>query len=163
MSTPAGEEPPEPTGTLRPTSARALTTSIVVGLVAGWSLHPLGEAISGRPPVVSWAQPATLVLVVAIMGFLAWHTWQSVQVRRERLEPQRAVNRLVLARSCALGGALVAAAYVGYAIGWLGDESRYADRFLLRALVAAAAAAGVSVASLVLERACRTDGGRPQP
>ena len=31
------------------------------------------------------------------------------------------MNRLVLARACALVGALVAAGYVGYAVSWLGD------------------------------------------
>jgi hypothetical protein len=157
------EEPPEPRGTLRPTSARAVTTCAVVGLALGWAIHPVMTSLSGRPPLVSWVQALVLVMVAAIMAFLAWHTWQTVQVRGERLEPQQAVNRLVLARACALAGTFVAAGYVGYAVSWLGDESRYADRWLLRALVAAAGAAGVSVASLALERACRTDGGRSQP
>jgi MFS family permease len=117
----------------------------------------------GRPPLISWAQALALVLVAGIMAFLAWHTWQTVQVRGERLEPHRAVNRLVLARACALGGAVVTAGYVGYAVSWLGDDSLLADRWILRSLVAAAGAAGVTLASLVLERACRTDGGRSQP
>ena len=157
------DEPPQPRGRLRPTSARALTVSLVLGLVIGWALHPVMGAISGRPPLVSWTQVLALVLVAAIMGFLAWHTWQTVHVRGERREPQQAVNRLVLARACARGGALGGAGYVGYAIGWLGDASHFADRWILRAVVAAAGAAGVTLASLALERACRADGGRPRP
>ena len=35
-------------------------------------------------------------------------------------EPHHAVNRLVLAKSCALAGALVAGGYLGYALSWLG-------------------------------------------
>jgi hypothetical protein len=119
--------------------------------------------VTGRAPLVSWTQALALVLVAVIMGFLAWHTWQTVQVRGERLEPQRAVNRLVLARACALGGTLVAAGYVGYAVSWLGDDSQYADRWILRAGVGAVGAVGVTLASLVLERACRADGGGAQP
>jgi hypothetical protein len=157
------EEPPEPRGTLRPTSARALTACVVVGLALGWGIHPVLDRIGGRPPLVSWTQALTLVLVAAIMGFLAWHTWQTVQVRGERLEVHQAVNRLVLARACALGGALISAGYVGYAVSWLGDESQYADRWILRSVVAAAGAAGVTLASLVLERACRADGGQSPP
>jgi nicotinamide riboside transporter PnuC len=111
---------------------------------------------------VSWVQALALVLVAAIMAFLAWHTWQTVQVRHERLDPQRAVNRLVLARACALGGALVAAGYVGYAVSWLGDQSQLADRWILISLVAAAGGVGVTLASLVLERACRTGGDEPR-
>jgi hypothetical protein len=162
VSEPEPEEPPGPRGTLRPTSARALTVCIVVGLALGWILHPLMSRVAGGPPLVSWTQALALVLVAVIMGFLAWHTWQTVQVRGERLEVHQAVNRLVLARACALAGTLVAAGYVGYAISWLGDESQNADRWILRAAVAAAGAAGVAVASLLLERACRTDGGEPR-
>jgi cytochrome c biogenesis protein CcdA len=157
------EEPPEPHGSLRPISARALTASAVGGLVLGWAIHPLMARVTGDPPLVTWAQPLALVLVAAIMSFLAWHTWQTVQVRRERLEVHQAVNRLVLARACALGGTVVGAGYLGYAISWIGDESQYSERWVTRAIVAAIAAAGVTVASLVLERACRTDGGQPRP
>ena len=118
--------------------------------------------VAGHPPLVSWTQALAVVLVAVIMGFLAWHTWQTVQVRGERLEPQQAVNRLVLARACALGGTLIAAGYVGYAVSWLGDDSQFADRWIARSVVAALGGAGVTLASLVLERACRADGGPPR-
>jgi hypothetical protein len=157
------DDPPEPRGTLQPTSARALTVCAVVGLVVGWAIHPVAVALGGRAPLVSWVQALALVMVAAIMAFLAWHTWQTVHVRGERLEPHQAVNRLVLARACAIGGTLVAAGYVGYAVSWLGDASQLADRWVLRSVVAAAGAAGVTLASLALERACRADGGRSQP
>jgi len=157
------DEPPQPRGTLRPTSARALTACAVVGLALGWGIHPLVSRLTGRPPLVSWPQAMALVLVAGIMSFLAWQTWQTVQVRGERLEPHQAVNRLVLARACALGGTLIAGGYVGYVVSWLGDDSDYADRWVTRALVAAAGAAGAALASLALERACRTDGGESQP
>ena len=163
MSETPPEEPPEPRGSLHPTSARALTVCAVVGLVGGWAIHPVLGSVTGRPPLVSWTQALAVVLVAVIMGFLAWHTWQTVQVRGERLELHQAMNRLVLARACALGGTLIAAGYVGYAVSWLGDASQYADRWMLRSAVAALGGAGVALASLALERACRTDGGRPQP
>lgn len=157
------EEPPEPRGSLRPTSARALTACVVAGLAIGWGIHPLLNRLGGRPPLVSWTQSLALVLVALIMGFLAWHTWQTIQVRGERLQVHQAVNRLVLARACALGGALIGAGYVGYAVSWLGDQSQYADRWILRSVVAAGGAACVTLASLVLERACRTDAGQSPP
>ena len=162
MSEPGPDEPTEPRGTLRPTSARALTVCAVLGLAIGWAIHPVVSRIAGRAPLVSWTQALALVLVAGIMAYLAWHTWQTVQVRGERLEPHQAVNRLVLGRACALGGTLIAAGYVGYAVSWLGDASQYADRWILRAAVAALGALGVTIASLVLERACRADGGDPR-
>lgn len=152
-------ESPRRPGAMRPTSGRGLTLATVAGLVGGWASHPILVRVSGHPPLVSWTQALALVLVGAIMSFLAWHTWSAVQVRGERLEPHRAVNRLVLARACALAGALVMAGYVGYAVSWLGDGSQRADQWIVRALVAAFGAGVVTLASLVLERACRTDGG----
>jgi hypothetical protein len=163
MSETGPEEPPERSGTLRPTSGGALTACAVAGLLVGWAIHPLATRVGGYPPLISWTQALALVLVAGIMSFLAWHTWQTVQVRGQRLAVHQAVNRRVLARACALGGALVSAGYVGYAVSWLGDASQLADRWIARALVAAAGAAVVMLASLVLERACRADGGRPQP
>ena len=159
MSESGPEEPPESRGTLRPTSARALTVCAVVGLLGGWAIHPVLGRVAGHPPLVSWTQALAVVLVAVIMGFLAWHTWQTVQVRGERLEPHQAVNRLVLARACALGGTLIAAGYVGYAVSWLGDASQFADRWIVRSVVAALGGAGVTLASLALERACRADRG----
>lgn len=153
------EQPPPRPGSLRPTTGRALTIAAVTGLVGGWASHPLVDRWTGQPPLVSWTQSLALVLVGSIMSFLAWHTWMTVQVRGGWLEPQRAVNRLVLARACALGGALVAAGYAGYAVSWLGDESQRADQWITRAVVAALGAGVVTLASLVLERACRADGG----
>ena len=75
------DDPPEPRGTLRPTTARALTVCAVLGLVIGWGIHPLADALTGRPPLVSWFHSLSLVMVAAIMTFLAWHTRQTVHVR----------------------------------------------------------------------------------
>lgn len=153
------EDRPEPQGTLHPISGRALTTCVVLGLVLGWALHPAASSLTGEAPMVSWLQVLALVLVAAIMSFLAWHTWRTVQVKRQRLEVHHAVNRLVLARACALVGALLAGGYAGFAVSWVGDPSERADQWLVRSLVAALAATGITVASILLERACRAPGG----
>ena len=110
-SDPSDEQPLA--GRLRPTSAGLVTAWAVVGLVGGWLLHPVSERVSGTAPVVTWLQPIALFLVAAIVGAAGWTTWRAVHVRREWLEPQRAVNRLLIARSCALVGALVAGGYLG--------------------------------------------------
>lgn len=152
----------EPDGSMRPISGGALAGCAVVGMFAGWAVHPVAKALGGTAPLVSWGQALALVLVATIMAFLAGHTWRTVQVRRRRLAVHHAVNRLVLARACALAGALVAGGYLGYAISWLGDPSALADERLVRSLVAAAGAVATTIASLVLERACRTPQGPPR-
>lgn len=142
-------------GRLRPTSGGALTGWVVVGLVGGWLLHPIAERVRDTAPIVTWAQPLALVLVAAILGATAYVTWRAVHVHHQRLEPHQAVNRLVLARSCALVGALVAGGYVGYALSWVGVGTELADQRMWRSLIAGAAGAAIVVTALLLERACR--------
>jgi hypothetical protein len=142
-------------GRLRPTSAGVLTAWAVVGLVGGWLLHPLAERVRGSAPIVTWAQPLALVLVAAILGATAYLTWRTVHVQHQRLEPHRAVNRLVLARSCALVGALVAGGYLGYAVSWVGVDAELASQRVWRSAVAGMAGVAIVVTSVLLERACR--------
>jgi hypothetical protein len=142
-------------GRLRPTSAGALTTWAVVGLVGGWLLHPLAERWRDNAPIVTWAQPLALALVAAILGATAYFTWRTVHVHHQRLEPQRAVNRLVLARACALAGALVAGGYIGYAVSWIGVGPDLAGPQAWRSAAAGLAGVAVVITALLLERACR--------
>ena len=60
---PSDEEPdgPPPEGRLQPTSPATVGGSVIVGLVAGWLLHPVADRF-GNPPVVSLAAAARAVL-----------------------------------------------------------------------------------------------------
>jgi len=140
---------------LRPTSAGLLTAWAVIGLVGGWLVHVIADRADSTPPVVTWAQPLALLLVAAILGATAYVTWRAVHVHQVRLDPQQAVNRLVLARACALVGSLMAGGYLGYALSWLGTDTDLADQRLWRSLFAAAAGVAIVVTALLLERACR--------
>ncbi|WP_312855993.1 DUF3180 domain-containing protein [Nocardioides stalactiti] len=153
---PVEEEPDaEPTGAMRPTSGPVVVGWALVGLVLGWGLHPLSVRLDRVPPLVTWAQPAALFLLAAILGYVAWATWRAVHVRGDRLLPHQAVNRLVLARASALVAALVGGGYLGYGLSWVGDPAELADDRLWLSVVAAGAGLLGVVASLLLERACR--------
>ena len=149
------KEPDESRGNLRPTSPLALLGWAVVGGVGGWSLHGLCDRLNAVPPLVPWVQPAALFLIAAILGYTAWTTHRAVQVRRERLPVDHAVNRFVLARASALVCALVGAGYLGYGLSWISDPADLADDRLLRSVVAAVGGVLAVVAALLLERACR--------
>jgi small-conductance mechanosensitive channel len=157
------QEPVPPEGHLRPTTGASLAIAAVVGLVVGWLLRPVMVRINGTAPYVTWVQALALVFVAAALAYVAWHTWQTIQVRRQRLPDNRAVNRLVLARASALVGALAAGGYAGYGVTWLGDASELADERLLRCGVAAVGGVLMMLASLVLERACRVPSEDPGP
>ncbi len=153
---PSGEEPDgqPPEGRLRPTSPATVGGSVITGLVLGWVFRPLSDRF-GTPPVVTWLQPLALLLVAVILLATAVLTHRALQVRRERLEPHRAVNRLAMARSCVVVGGLAAGGYGGYAVSWLGVPGELADERILRSLLASAAGVVVLVGALLLERACR--------
>ncbi len=152
------EEPqrdPEGPGRLKPTPPALLAVLGVVGLVLGWLLHPVSEAVRGTAPVVTWFQPAGLGVVAVVVGAAAWTTWRTVQVREEPLDPRRALNRLALARACAYVGSLVAGGYAGFALSWLGLEADLAQQRVIRSGVSAVVAVVVVVLAMLLERACR--------
>lgn len=151
---PAGPSGPPPDG-LRPTGLPTVLGWAVVGVVVGWAVHPVCDRLDVVPPLVSAAQPLALLLLAAILGYVAWVTHRAVHVRRERLESHQAVNRLVLGRASALVAALVTGGYVGYALSWVGDAAELADERMVRSLVAAGCALAAVVAGLLLERACR--------
>jgi hypothetical protein len=130
-----------------------------VGLVGGWLLRPVAERLQGTPPIVTWLQPLALLFVAAILAATAWITWRTVHVRREYLEPHRAVNRFVLARACALVGALVAGGYLGYGLSWVGVDTELGSQRMWRSLVAGLAGVAIAVTALLLERACRVRSG----
>ncbi|TIC89214.1 DUF3180 family protein [Nocardioides sp. GY 10113] len=150
------EEGPTPgPGSIPPTSISTLLGWAVAGVVVGWGVHAVCSRVGWVPPLVSWAQPLALLLLAAILGYTAWATHRAVQVRRERLATQHAVNRLLLARASAIVGAFVGAGYLGYAVSWIGDPAELADVRQVRSLVAAVCGLLVAVGGLLLERACR--------
>lgn len=140
---------------MRPLGAAAPALWAVAGLVGGWLLKPISNGLRDTPIIVSWVQPMGLVLVGVMVATTAWHTWQSVQVRREHLEPHQAVNRLVLGRAATLVGAFVAGGYLGHLVSWLGSASDQAGSVMLKAGLAALAAVLVTLSGVWLERACR--------
>ncbi len=125
-----------------------------MGLVLGWLLRPVSVRAGAVAPTVGWLPVVVLVFVAAVVGTLAWSTHRLAR-RHQRLEPHRAVNRLVLAKACALAGSLIAGAYLGYALSWVGLTAVLAGQRVVHSLLAGAAAVLLVVGSLLLERACR--------
>jgi len=150
-----GDDPALRPGALRPTSPSSLLGWSLAGLVLGWVLHAVADRVGFVPPLVSWVQPFALVLLAAILGYTAYATNRAVHLRRQVLSAQQAMNRFILARSCALVSALVAGGYLVYGLSWVGDPAELADDRLLRCGVACVAGLLAMVAALLLERACR--------
>jgi Protein of unknown function (DUF3180) len=146
-------EPPE--GRIRLTGPGPLVGAGVLGLVLGWAVRPLCLRMGYAEPDISLLTIGLLFFAAAIIGGSAYLTRRTVLRDRFSLVPHQAVNRLVLGKACALVGALLTGGYVGYAVAQLGVGDPAAATRLWRSGVAALGAAAVTVAALLLERACR--------
>jgi H+/Cl- antiporter ClcA len=143
-------------GSVNLTPFRALVVAAVFGGLSGWLVVVTANAFDLIPPEVPWTAPIGLILVAALVGALAYATHQRIQVRRERIEPQRAVALLVLGKASALAGALVAGGYFGFALMFLArlDAAAPRDR-VIRSAVAIVAGVALCIVGLLLERACK--------
>lgn len=153
-------EDKQPQGSVDPTPPRALAVGAMLGALGGWLIPVTAEAFDLVPPSVPWTAPVALGLVAALVGALAYSTHQRIQVRRERMDPQRAVAFLVLGKSSALAGAVVVGGYLVYALRFIAqlDISGPRERVLGSGL-SVVAGVGLLIAGLLLERACRVPRG----
>lgn len=145
-------------GSVRPTPPAVPALAVCVGLVGGWVIRPGALLLGFHPPVVTWLQVATLAFIAGLLAVTAWVTWRELRVHQRRIEPHRAVNRLVMAQACIVAGALVAGGYGGYAVSWLGVEAELADQRIARSLCAMLAGLVITCVAIWLERACRVRG-----
>lgn len=145
-----------PQGSLTPTPRRALAVAAVFGGLAAWIVYTLAGALDLVPPQIPWSAPGGLLIAAVIVGIIAYSTQQRVQVRRERVDPQRAVSYLVLGKAAALAGALVAGGYLVYALLFVMRIESAAPRDrVIRSVLATLIGLGLCAAGLLLERACR--------
>ena len=149
----------QPGGSVKLTPFRALVVAALFGGLAGWLLVVTANAFDLIPPEVPWTAPIGLILLAALVGALAYSSHQRIQVRRERMEPSRAVAFLVLGKASALAGALVAGGYFGFALMFLTRIDAVAPRDrVIRSGIAVLAGIALCVAGLLLERACKIPG-----
>ncbi len=141
------------------TSALLITSLVGIGLVIGRLVPELFLRADHSVPVVGWGAAVTLVLGAAILGTIAWNTWQSLHKKNQRMTSDHGVTMLALAKASAAVAALFAGAYGGYAIAYLDafDSPLGKDR-VIHAGAAAIAGLLMMIAALVLERSLRIPG-----
>jgi hypothetical protein len=146
-------------GRLEPSGPGPLAIFGGIGLVLGWGIRALSIRTDSSEPEVTWVSVAIVFFLAALV---AWSAAQTVRGRREgvRLPPHRAVNRLVLGKTCALAGALIAGGYFGFALAHLGaagDDD--AGGQLWHSVIAGVGGLALMTAALLLEQACRIPPG----
>jgi Protein of unknown function (DUF3180) len=154
---PERPERPEPRpGSVRPTSRGLLVALVVLGAAIGWTVVAAIENSGGVAPTLSWLTPVAWAFLSALLFVAARNTHQRIQVRRQRVDPSRAVFLLMLAKASAFVGALCAGVYAGFALRFVDalGASGPRNRVIVAGLSAVVAVL-VVVAGLLLERACR--------
>lgn len=162
---PSGDEQePDSQGHLQLTQPGPVVAFGLVGAVAGWAMRPVVLRLGGDEPGLSWAPALLIGFMAACLVGVAWLTRKAL-AERGRLEPHKAVNRMVLGKASALVAAAFLGWYAGRAIGQIGIASELAGERLLHAGVAVVTAVAMLGAALALERAClvRRDGDDDLP
>lgn len=164
------QDPPGPEGEeesdslsphhLTPIGPGPLVALAVVGAVTGWLFRDVADALGSASPV-SWLQVAALAFLAAALGVVARQTRRMVRSTEVTLDPERMVNRLVLARAATVVGALLAGGYTGYALTWLDAHPDLVWPRVGVALAAAVAGVTVLLAGKWLEWACRVPNHDP--
>jgi hypothetical protein len=133
------------------------------GALSGWLIVAASNSFDLVAPQVPWTAPVGVLLIAGLVGVFAYTTHARIQVRKERMDPQRAVAFLVLGKASALAGALIAGGYLAYALMFVTriDADAPRDR-VIRSAVAVVAGVGLAIAGLLLERACRVPGPGPE-
>lgn len=148
---------------MRPTRPSTLVALLAVVTALVWGMLRVADQRGTSLPDLDWLAPVGItVLAVAVLV-----CWVAV---RSRLRSDRLPNPLGVARMAVLGkasahvGSIVGGFYLGYLLVLLpgAEAASRRDRAVI-AVVALAAAALLTVAGLLLERACRIRGGDEGP
>jgi hypothetical protein len=143
-------------GSIKITPPRALAVAALFGALAGWLVVAATNSFDLVAPQVPWTAPVGVFVIAGLVGVIAYSTHQRIHVRRQRIEPQRAVAFLVLGKASALAGALVAGGYLTYGLLFVTRLEAVAPRDrVIKSAVTTVAGVVLVVAGLLLERACR--------
>ncbi|WP_051208766.1 DUF3180 family protein [Propionicicella superfundia] len=148
-------EPQDDREKLRPTPPTVVAVAAMLGALASYMFFGTVENLGQSAPRVTAVSWLALAAVAAATAVLAWVTHQQVQRRRERIEPGRAVARLVLGKTALLAGA-------AFAGGYLTIVALYVPRIaaplplerVVNGGIAALCAVVLAVAGWFLERSC---------
>lgn len=145
-----------PRPTVEPTAWRQVGPATVLGFAGSWLVLTMAQDRGTPLPLVGPIAWATVFLIAAGIGWLAWQTRRQVGARPDTLDPRQALTLVLLGKASVLGGAALAGAYVGLlglaANAWPAPLA--VDR-VTHGGVAFVGCVAWAVAGWALERSCR--------
>lgn len=150
-----------PRPTVEPTGWAAVLVAALVGAGTGWLLFAVPDRFGVPLPALPLVVTVTVVLLALTCWLLGLRTHRLVQVRRQAIEPARAVRLLAFGKAAVLTGALLAGGYLAVGLyslqRWSADLPR--ER-VISSLVATVAGVALAAGGGFLERSCRIPGPR---
>jgi hypothetical protein len=150
-------QPPRPT--VEPTGWAAVLVAALVGAGTGWLLFSVPDRFGVPLPALPLVVTVTVVLLAVTCWLLGLRTHRLVQVRRQTIEPGRAVRLLAFGKAAVLTGALLAGGYLAVGLyslqRWSADLPR--ER-VISSLIATVAGVALAAGGGFLERSCRIPG-----
>ena len=142
--------------TVHPTGRTVLAVAAVVGAGVTWIALSIAESLAWPLPTVPALAAVVVGVLALVTGLAARWTHRAVQVRRDPIEPSRAVGLLLAGKAALIGGTGLAAGYAAMALRYLPnlDAALPRERVLVAAVVSVLSIA-LAVAGWALERACQ--------
>jgi len=148
-----------PRPTVEPTGWGAVVVAALLGAGTGWLLFAVPDRLGMPLPALPLVVTLTVVLLAVTCWLLGLRTHRLVQVRREPIEPARAVRLLAFGKASVLTGALLACGYLTVGLyslqRWSADLPR--ER-VISSVIATLAGIALAVGGGFLERSCRIPG-----
>jgi uncharacterized membrane protein YhaH (DUF805 family) len=130
--------------------------AIVIGLVAGIGLAFFGKDSSVTVLGASWIVPVLLGVLGILVLVLSWTVRRYAKGELKDIDPRRAFNTLVLAKSLGVAGAGLAGWYVGQLLVVIPlADSPYYSEIILECSIAAGAALFDVAAGVIGEWWCQ--------
>lgn len=130
-----------------------------MGLVAGRALPVVVGFFGGTMPRVGWSPAWTMLIGAAIVGVVAWKTWQALHKHNQRMTSDHGIKMLAFGKAAAIVGVLFAGGYAGFALAFIDDWGvPFGRERVIDSGVTAVTGILLMVAGLFLERACKIPG-----
>lgn len=143
---------------------RRVILTAAVAAVLGWCGAALVTRSGASPSAIPWTVPPLLGAAAGLALWLGWRVKQFREGKRPNLDPLQAARAAMFAQASAYAGAMLAGAYLGYALGLLPDWSHKPRReIIVSAVISLVASVVLCAAGWIAERWCATDGGKTTP
>lgn len=146
-------------GSVMPTTWQQVLAASILGAGIGWLICAVPQRFGWPLPVLPLIASLALLGFAVVVAVLARKTHRTIQIRRDPMQPARAIRLLVLGKASLIAGAGLVGGYLAVIVYFLPHWAAVLPRErIVNAAIAVLASVGLAIAGHFLERACRIPG-----